>query len=67
MKAISIGRTFSDREKQWLDLIANHLEDLVESWNLDANNCCKNCGYPISIIEKPNKQHVKNRFQLIQC
>jgi hypothetical protein len=26
MKAIGIGRTFSDREKQWLDLIANHLE-----------------------------------------
>jgi len=38
----------------------------IESWNLDANNCCKNCGYPISIIGKPNKQHGKNRFQLIQ-
>ena len=38
----------------------------IESWNLDAHNCCKNCGYPISIIGKPNKQDVKNRFQLIQ-
>jgi pyruvate formate lyase activating enzyme len=38
----------------------------IESWNLDANNCCKNCGYPISIIGKLNKQHGKNRFQLIQ-
>ena len=38
----------------------------IESWNLDANNCCKNCGYPISIIGKPNKPVVKNRFQLIQ-
>ena len=28
----------------------------IESWNLDANNCCKNCGYPISIIGKPNKR-----------
>jgi type I restriction enzyme, R subunit len=26
IKIISIGRTFSDREKQWLELIANHLE-----------------------------------------
>jgi pyruvate formate lyase activating enzyme len=38
----------------------------IESWNLDANNCCKKCGYPISIMGKPNKQHRKNRFQLIQ-
>ena len=38
----------------------------IESWNLDANNCCKNCGYPISITGKLNKQHGKNRFQLIQ-
>jgi hypothetical protein len=27
----------------------------IKSWNLDANNCCKNCGYPISIIGKPIK------------
>jgi type I restriction enzyme, R subunit len=26
IKAISIGRPFSDREQQWLDLIGNHLE-----------------------------------------
>ena len=38
----------------------------INSWNLDANNCCKNCGYPISIIGKPIKPVVKKRFQLIQ-
>jgi type I restriction enzyme, R subunit len=26
MKAIRIGRAFSDYEKEWLDLIGNHLE-----------------------------------------
>jgi pyruvate formate lyase activating enzyme len=38
----------------------------IKSWNLDANNCCKHCGYPISIIGKPNKPVGKNRVQLIQ-
>jgi pyruvate formate lyase activating enzyme len=36
----------------------------IGSWNLDANNCCNLCGYPIPIIGKPNKTH-KNRFQII--
>ena len=36
----------------------------IGSWNLDANNCCNQCGYPIPIIGKPNKTH-KNRFQII--
>lgn len=35
----------------------------IKSWNLDANNCCKNCGYPIG---KPIKPVEKNRFQLIR-
>ncbi|MRN40788.1 MAG: AmmeMemoRadiSam system radical SAM enzyme [Nitrosopumilales archaeon] len=36
----------------------------IGSWNLDANNCCNRCGYPIPIIGKPNKIH-KNRFQIV--
>jgi len=38
----------------------------IGSWNLDANNCCDRCGYPIPIIgkPKPNKIH-KDRFQVI--
>jgi pyruvate formate lyase activating enzyme len=36
----------------------------IGSWNLDANNCCNRCGYPIPIIGKPNKTH-KNRFQVV--
>ena len=36
----------------------------IESWNLDANNCCKNCGYPIPIIGKPKKTR-KNYFQFL--
>jgi pyruvate formate lyase activating enzyme len=36
----------------------------IESWNLDANNCCKNCGYPIPIIGRPSKTR-KNYFQFL--
>ena len=36
----------------------------IESWNLDANNCCKNCGYPIPIIGRPRKTR-KNYFQFL--
>jgi pyruvate formate lyase activating enzyme len=33
----------------------------IVSWNLDANNCCKRCGYPISIIGKPHKQLMERK------
>lgn len=36
----------------------------IDAWNLDENNCCKNCGYPIPIIGKLRKAR-KNRFQFI--
>jgi pyruvate formate lyase activating enzyme len=36
----------------------------IDSWNLDANNCCKGCGYPIPIIGQLHKAR-KNRFQFI--
>ncbi|MEM3094141.1 MAG: AmmeMemoRadiSam system radical SAM enzyme, partial [Nitrososphaera sp.] len=36
----------------------------IESWNLDGNNCCKNCGYPIPIIGKLRKAR-KNLFQFV--
>jgi len=36
----------------------------ISSWNLDANNCCKNCGNPLPIIGKLRKAR-KNRFQFI--
>jgi pyruvate formate lyase activating enzyme len=36
----------------------------IQSWNLDANNACKNCGYPIPIIGKLHKA-TKNRLQFI--
>ena len=36
----------------------------IQSWNLDANNACKNCGYPIPITGKLHKT-TKNRFQFI--
>ncbi|HEX2013751.1 MAG TPA: AmmeMemoRadiSam system radical SAM enzyme [Nitrososphaera sp.] len=36
----------------------------IDSWNLDANNCCKNCGYPIPIVGKLHRAR-KNRFQFI--
>ncbi|HYX56126.1 MAG TPA: AmmeMemoRadiSam system radical SAM enzyme [Nitrososphaeraceae archaeon] len=37
----------------------------IGSWNLDDNNCCKNCGYPIPIIGKLTKSR-KNRFAFLQ-
>jgi pyruvate formate lyase activating enzyme len=37
----------------------------IGSWNLDENNCCSNCGYPIPIIGRPNKFR-KNPFQFVQ-
>ncbi|HYY49945.1 MAG TPA: AmmeMemoRadiSam system radical SAM enzyme, partial [Nitrososphaeraceae archaeon] len=36
----------------------------INSWNLDQNNCCKTCGYPISIIGTLIN-HRKTRFQFI--
>ena len=36
----------------------------IQSWNLDANNACKNCGYPIPIIGKLHNT-TKNRLQFI--
>ena len=36
----------------------------IHSWNLDASNACKNCGYPIPIIGKLHTT-TKNRFQFI--
>lgn len=36
----------------------------IESWNLDNNNCCKNCGYPIPITGKLRKAR-KNPFQFV--
>jgi pyruvate formate lyase activating enzyme len=37
----------------------------IGSWNLDNNNCCKKCGYPLPIIGKVNRSR-KNLFQIIQ-
>jgi pyruvate formate lyase activating enzyme len=37
----------------------------IESWNLDANNACKNCGYPIPITGKLRARK-KNPFQFIR-
>src|SRR5215216_4215919 len=37
----------------------------IDAWNLDANNCCKNCGHPIPIIGKLHKVTKKNYFQFI--
>lgn len=36
----------------------------IESWNLDGNNCCNNCHYPIPIIGKLRKVR-KNPFQFV--
>jgi pyruvate formate lyase activating enzyme len=38
----------------------------IGSWNLDKNNCCKKCGYPIPVIGKLNRSRRKNLFQIIQ-
>jgi pyruvate formate lyase activating enzyme len=37
----------------------------IGSWNLDNDNCCKKCGYPLPIIGKLNRSR-KNLFQIIQ-
>jgi pyruvate formate lyase activating enzyme len=37
----------------------------IGSWNLDNNNCCNKCGYPLPIIGKVNRSR-KNLFQIIQ-
>lgn len=37
----------------------------IGSWNLDENNCCNKCGYPLPIIGKVNRGR-KNLFQIIQ-
>ncbi len=36
----------------------------IESWNLDGNNCCRSCGYPIPIIGQLRKVR-KNPFQFV--
>ena len=36
----------------------------INSWNLDQNNCCKKCGYPIPIIGRLTNTR-KTRFQFI--
>ncbi|HET7283314.1 MAG TPA: AmmeMemoRadiSam system radical SAM enzyme [Nitrososphaeraceae archaeon] len=36
----------------------------IGSWNLDNNNCCKKCGYPIPIVGKRAK-NARTRFQFI--
>jgi pyruvate formate lyase activating enzyme len=37
----------------------------IGSWNLDDNNCCNKCGYPLPIIGNVNRGR-KNLFQIIQ-
>ena len=40
----------------------------ILSWNLDKNNCCKNCGYRISVtgsLKKSNKRG-SSIFRIIQ-
>ena len=34
----------------------------VTKWNLDENNCCNSCGYPIPVIGKLGKSARENRF-----
>jgi len=36
----------------------------ISSWNLDDNNCCKKCGYPLPIVGKRAK-NARTRFQFI--
>jgi pyruvate formate lyase activating enzyme len=47
------------------DIVVRRYGYSIKSWNLDANNCCNNCGYPISIIGKPIKPDGRNRFQFV--
>ena len=37
----------------------------IISWNLNENNRCRNCSNPISIIGKPKKIGMRNRFKII--
>ena len=37
----------------------------IGSWNLDDNNCCNKCGYPLPIIGKVSRSR-KNFFQILQ-
>jgi pyruvate formate lyase activating enzyme len=37
----------------------------IGSWNLDKDNCCNNCSYPIPIIGSPNKFR-RNPFQFVR-
>jgi pyruvate formate lyase activating enzyme len=37
----------------------------IGSWNLDDDNCCNKCGYPLPIVGKVNRGR-KNLFQIIQ-
>lgn len=37
----------------------------INSWNLDENKCCKNCGYPLPIIGTLAEVRRKPRFQFI--
>lgn len=34
----------------------------ITKWNLDENNCCNSCGYPIPVIGKLGKSARENRF-----
>jgi pyruvate formate lyase activating enzyme len=34
----------------------------ITKWNLDKNNCCNSCGYPIPVIGKLGKSARENRF-----
>ncbi len=38
----------------------------IGSWNLDDNNRCNNCGYPIPIIGRLNRDSKRNLFQILQ-
>ncbi|GIU72596.1 MAG: AmmeMemoRadiSam system radical SAM enzyme [Candidatus Nitrosocaldaceae archaeon] len=37
----------------------------ITEWNLNENNCCKNCSYPIPIIGGLEKTALDNRFQFV--
>jgi pyruvate formate lyase activating enzyme len=37
----------------------------ITKWNLDEDNCCNSCGYPIPIIGKLSKSVYDDRFQFV--
>ena len=37
----------------------------ITKWNLDEDNCCNSCGYPIPIIGKLSKSVFDERFQFV--